>query len=150
LILMVCYNVPMDPVVPDPWFKRATLYHIYPLSFADSNGDGYGDLRGIIEHLDYLNHDEDDSLGVTAVWLSPIYKSPMADCGYDVSDHKAIDPRFGTMKDFDELLEKLHKRGVKLLMDYVPNHTSIQHPWFTESRSSLKNPKRDWYIWADG
>src|SRR4051812_16363725 len=139
----------MEPVVPDRWYRRATLYHIYPLSFADSNGDGFGDLRGIIDHLDYLNDGSADSLGVTAIWLSPVYLSPMADWGYDVGDHTAIDPRFGTMDDFDELLEKVHERGMKLLMDFVPNHTSVLHPWFTKSRSNRQNPKRDWYIWAD-
>ncbi len=122
---------------------------MYPLSFADSNGDGYGDIRGIIDHLDYLNNGNSDSLGITALWLSPIYLSPMADWGYDVADHTAIDPRFGTMADFDELLEKAHERGVKLLLDFVPNHTSELHKWFTQSRASQDNPKRDWYIWAD-
>ncbi|HVQ43536.1 MAG TPA: alpha-amylase family glycosyl hydrolase [Candidatus Saccharimonadia bacterium] len=138
----------MEPTPTDPWYRRATLYHIYPLSFADSNGDGYGDLRGIIDHLDYLNNGESDSLGVTAVWLSPVYLSPMADWGYDVADHQAIDPRFGTMADFEELLKKLHHRGIKLLMDYVPNHTSVLHRWFIQSRSSRDNPKRDWYVWS--
>jgi len=140
----------MEPGTGDLWYRKGTLYHLYPLSFSDSNGDGYGDIRGIIEHLDYLNDGAADSLGVNAVWLSPIYVSPMADWGYDVADHKAIDPRFGTMADFDELLAKVHARGMKLLMDFVPNHTSIIHSWFTESRSSRDNPKRDWYIWADG
>ena len=138
----------MEPILVDPWYRRATLYHIYPLSFADSNGDGFGDIRGIIDHLDYLNSAKADSLGVTAVWLSPIYLSPMADWGYDVANHTAVDPRFGTMADFDELLNKLHRRGMKLLMDFVPNHTSILHEWFTESRSGRSSPKRDWYIWA--
>ena len=139
----------MEPAPIDPWYRHATLYHIYPLSFADSSGDGYGDLRGIIDHLDYLNNGQSDSLGISALWLSPIYLSPMADWGYDVADHMAIDPRFGTMADFDELLTKLHERGVKLLLDFVPNHTSELHKWFIESRSSKTNPKRDWYIWAD-
>ncbi len=133
----------------DQWYRRATLYHIYPLSYADANGDGYGDIRGIIDHLDYLNDGTADSLGVTAIWLSPVYQSPMADWGYDVADHRAIDPRFGTMADFDELLAKLHERGVKLLMDFVPNHTSILHKWFVQSRASRQNAHRDWYIWAD-
>lgn len=139
----------MEQISEDEWYRKATLYHIYPLSFADSNGDGYGDIRGIIDHLDYLNNGKADSLGVTAVWLSPIYLSPMADWGYDVADHMAIDPRFGTMADFDELLKGIHSRGMKLLMDYVPNHTSVLHKWFIEARSSKDNPKRDWYIWAD-
>lgn len=133
----------------DPWYRRSTLYHIYPLSFADSNGDGYGDLRGIIDHLDYLNDGTAQSLGVTAVWLSPVYLSPMADWGYDVADYRQIDPRFGTMADFDELLAKLHQRGIKLLMDYVPNHTSVLHEWFKQSRRSRTDDRRDWYIWAD-
>lgn len=132
----------------EQWYRRATLYHIYPLSFADSNGDGFGDLRGIIDHLDYLKDKGHDSLGVNAIWLSPIYASPMADWGYDVTDHCAINPKFGTMADFDLLLKKVHRRGMKLLLDYVPNHTSTQHAWFSESRSSLDNPKRDWYIWS--
>jgi alpha-glucosidase len=140
----------MEQKLQDEWYREATLYHIYPLSFADSNGDGYGDIPGITQHLDYLNDGTADSLGVTAVWLSPIYQSPMADWGYDVADHQAIDPRFGTMADFEKLLAAMHKRGMKLLMDYVPNHTSVLHRWFIESRSSRDNPKRDWYIWADG
>lgn len=139
----------MEPLVKDLWYRKATLYHIYPLSFADSNGDGFGDLRGIIERLDYLNDGSAESLGISAVWLSPIYLSPMADWGYDVANHTQIDPRLGTMADFDELLSKFHERGIKLLMDFVPNHTSVLHEWFTESRSSKSNSKRDWYIWAD-
>jgi alpha-glucosidase len=139
----------MEEVTEDPWFRKAALYHIYPLSFADSNGDGYGDIRGIIDHLDYLNDGTAESLGITAVWLSPIYLSPMADWGYDVADHQAIDPRFGTMDDFDELLGELHRRGMKLLLDFVPNHTSILHRWFVESMASRDSAKRDWYIWAD-
>ncbi len=138
----------MDPTAEATWYRKTTLYHIYPLSFADSNGDGYGDLRGIIDHLDYLNNGKADSLGVAAIWLSPVYLSPMADWGYDVADHTAIDPRFGTMADFDELLAKVHRRGMKLLMDFVPNHTSVLHKWFIESRSGVDSPKRDWYIWA--
>lgn len=130
------------------WYQNAVLYHIYPLSFADANGDGYGDLRGIINHLDYLGG-ADESLGVGAVWLSPIYVSPMADWGYDVVDHKAIDPRFGTMADFEELLAAVHRRGMKLLLDYVPNHTSIEHQWFREARSARTSPKRNWYVWTD-
>src|SRR5262245_24212056 len=139
----------MEPNQSDPWYHSATLYHIYPLSFADSNGDGFGDLRGIVEHLGYLNDDTASSLGVGAIWLSPIYVSRMVDWGYDVVDHKAIDPRFGTMADFDALLTEVHRRGMKLLMDYVPNHTSDLHPWFVEARSSKTSSKRDWYIWSD-
>lgn len=132
-----------------PWYRHSVLYHVYPLSFADSNGDGYGDIPGIIDHLDYLQDGTAESLGVEALWLSPIYVSPMADWGYDITDHCAIDPRFGTMADFDRLLEEVHRRGMKLLMDYVPNHTSSLHQWFTESRATISSPKRDWYIWAD-
>ncbi len=127
------------------WWKEAVFYQVYPRSFKDTNGDGNGDLRGIIEKLDYL-HD----LGVNAVWMSPIYASPMADNGYDISDYYAINPMFGTTADFEELLKGLHSRGMKLMMDLVVNHTSIKHSWFAESRSSLDNPKRDWYIWRYG
>ena len=126
------------------WWQKGVIYQIYPRSFQDSNGDGVGDLRGIINRLDYLQW-----LGVQAVWLSPIFSSPMADFGYDISDYKGIHPLFGTMNDFDELLHHLHEHGIKLLLDLVPNHTSDQHPWFLESRSSRTNPKRDWYIWHD-
>ncbi len=126
------------------WWQRGVIYQIYPLSFADSNGDGYGDLPGIAGKLDYL-----EWLGVNALWISPIYPSPMADWGYDVSDYTGIHPWFGAMKDFDRLLRACHDRGMKLILDYVPNHSSDQHPWFLESRSSRDNPKRDWYIWRD-
>ncbi len=126
------------------WWQTGVIYQIYPLSFADSNGDGYGDLAGMISKLDYLKW-----LGVHAIWISPIYPSPLADYGYDVSDYRAIHPTLGTMEDFDRLLAGCHERGIKLLLDYVPNHTSDQHPWFLESRSSRNNPKRDWYIWQD-
>jgi alpha-glucosidase len=131
-----------------PWYRKGALYQIYPLSFADSSGDGYGDLRGIIDHLDYLAG-TDDSLGVAAVWLSPIFRSPLKDFGYDISDFRDIDPVFGTMKDFYELVAGVHKRGMKLLLDFVPNHTSDQHAWFREARISRSSSKRDWYIWAD-
>ncbi len=120
------------------------VYHIYPRSFKDANNDGIGDLGGIVEKLDYLRE-----LGVGAIWLSPIYKSPMADFGYDISDYCAIDPIFGSLKVFKKLVEEAHKRDLKIIMDYVPNHTSDRHPWFILSRSKLKNPKRDWYIWKD-
>ena len=126
------------------WWKRAVVYQIYPRSFQDSNGDGIGDLAGICRRLDYLV-----DLGVDALWVSPIYPSPMADFGYDVADYCGIDPIFGTMQDFDDLLEEVHRRGLRLILDFVPNHTSDQHPWFVESRSSRDNPKRDWYIWRD-
>lgn len=126
------------------WWKTGVIYQIYPRSFQDSDGDGVGDLRGIKRRLPYLRE-----LGVDAIWLSPIFVSPMADFGYDISDYTAIDPLFGTMADFDALLEAAHQHGLKLLLDLVPNHTSEQHPWFVESRSSRDNPKRDWYLWRD-
>ncbi len=121
------------------------IYQIYPLSFQDSNGDGQGDLPGITSRLDYL-----EWLGVDAVWLSPIYPSPMADCGYDVSNYTDVNPVFGTLADLDRLIAQAHRRGLRLLLDVVPNHTSDQHPWFQESRRSRDNPKRSWYIWKDG
>lgn len=126
------------------WWQQGILYQIYPRSFLDSNGDGIGDLPGITSKLDYLRW-----LGVDAIWLSPIYPSPMADFGYDISDYTDIDPRFGTLEDFDTLLRAAHNRGLKVLLDFVPNHTSDAHPWFVESRASRDNPKRDWYIWRD-
>ena len=126
------------------WWQTGVLYQIYPRSFQDSDGDGIGDLNGIRRRLDYLT-----DLGVNALWLSPIFVSPMCDFGYDIADHCAIDPIFGTLADFDALSADVHSRGMKLILDYVPNHTSDQHPWFRESRSSRSNPKRDWYIWRD-
>jgi oligo-1,6-glucosidase/alpha-glucosidase len=127
-----------------PWWERGVIYQIYPRSFQDSDGDGVGDLRGIEQRLDYLA-----GLGIDALWLSPIFPSPMADFGYDVADYCGIDPLFGTLGDFERLLEATHQRGLKLMLDLVPNHSSDQHPWFLESRSSRENPKRDWYIWRD-
>ena len=127
------------------WWKESVVYQIYPRSFCDSNGDSIGDLRGIIAKLDYLKE-----LGVDVVWLSPVYQSPNDDNGYDISDYRAIMAEFGTMADFDELLEQLHRRGIRLLMDLVVNHTSDEHPWFVESRQSKDNPYRDWYIWRPG
>jgi alpha-glucosidase len=126
------------------WWQKGAIYQIYPRSFQDSSGDGTGDLRGIAEQLDHLCW-----LGVDAIWLGPIFSSPMADFGYDVADYCGIDPIFGSMADFDRLLEACHRRGLKLLLDLVPNHTSAEHPWFLESRSSRDNPKRDWYLWRD-
>ncbi|MBM1174721.1 alpha-amylase family glycosyl hydrolase [Microvirga arabica] len=126
------------------WWKRGIVYQIYPRSFQDSNGDGIGDLNGIRQRLDYLSW-----LGVDAVWISPVFPSPMADFGYDVADYCGIDPIFGTLEDVDRLIEEAHARDLKLILDFVPNHTSDQHPWFQESRSSRENPKRDWYIWRD-
>ena len=131
------------------WWKHGTVYQIYPRSFADSNDDGVGDLQGVIDHLDYLNDGTPDSLGVDAIWLSPIYPSPMADFGYDVADYCDIDPLFGDLATFDRLVAEAHRRGMKIIIDWVPNHSSDQHPWFIESRSSRDNPKRDWYIWRD-
>jgi oligo-1,6-glucosidase len=128
--------------VSDKWWQSAVVYQVYPRSFADSDGDGVGDLRGIIQHLDHL-----EALGVDVVWLSPIYASPHDDNGYDISDYRAIDPLFGTFDDLDELLAGLHARGMKLVMDLVVNHTSDEHPWFVESASGLESPKRDWYWW---
>src|ERR1700759_2155281 len=126
------------------WWQDGIIYQIYPRSYQDTNGDGVGDLRGVINRLDYLK-----SLGVKAIWLSPIYPSPMADFGYDISDYTGIWPSFGSMADFDELLQQIHAAGMKLILALVPNHTSDQHPWFLESRKSRNNPKRDWYIWRD-
>ncbi|HMV43682.1 MAG TPA: alpha-glucosidase [Leptospiraceae bacterium] len=130
------------------WWKEAVIYQIYPRSFYDSNGDGIGDLQGIIDKLDYLNGTT-NSLGIDAIWLSPIYPSPMVDFGYDISDYEDIDPVFGDLKTFKKLLKEAHKRNIKIIMDLVINHTSDQHPWFIESRSSRKSKKRDWYIWHD-
>jgi alpha-glucosidase len=131
--------------MPDaPWWRSAVVYQIYPRSFADSDGDGIGDLEGIRRRLDHLAW-----LGVDAVWLSPIYRSPMADFGYDVADYRDIDPVFGTLEDFDRLLAEAHERDIRVILDWVPNHTSDQHPWFLQSRASRDNPKRDWYVWRD-
>jgi alpha-glucosidase len=126
------------------WWQRGVVYQIYPRSFMDASGDGVGDLRGIVNRLGYL-----EWLGADAVWISPFYPSPMADFGYDVSDHTDVHPMFGTLSDFDELLEGAHRRGIRVIVDYVPNHTSDEHPWFVESRSSRENPRRDWYLWRD-
>lgn len=131
--------------MPDrTWWKRGVIYQIYPRSFQDSNGDGVGDLEGIRSRLDYLVW-----LGVDAVWISPFYPSPMADFGYDISDYCDIHPLFGTLADFDRLLADAHRKGLKVILDFVPNHTSDRHPWFLESRSARSSGKRDWYIWRD-
>ena len=127
------------------WWQTGVVYQIYPRSYQDSNGDGVGDLAGIIQRLGYLS----ETLGVDAIWLSPIYPSPMHDFGYDVADYCDIHPLFGTLADFDRLLAETHQRGMKLILDLVPNHTSDEHAWFVESRDSRDNPKRDWYIWRD-
>jgi alpha-glucosidase len=126
------------------WWQTAVIYQIYPRSFQDSNGDGIGDLAGIKRRLSYLAE-----LGVEAIWISPIYPSPMADFGYDISDYTSIDPVFGTLAEFDFLLAEAHRREIKVILDLVPNHTSDQHPWFIESRASRHSPKRNWYIWRD-
>jgi alpha-glucosidase len=126
------------------WWQKAVIYQIYPRSFQDSDGDGVGDLKGILRRVDYL-----EWLGVDAVWISPIYPSPMADFGYDVADYVDIDPLFGRLEDFDRLVEALHARGIRLILDLVPNHTSDRHLWFREAQSSRQSPKRDWYIWRD-
>lgn len=131
------------------WWQSAVVYQIYPRSFMDSNGDGVGDLNGVIRRLDYLNDGTQKSLGVDAIWLSPIYPSPMADFGYDVLDYCDIHPMFGDLATFDRLVAEAHRRGMKVIIDYVPNHTSERHPWFIESRRNRINPKRDWYIWRD-
>jgi len=128
-----------------PWWKHAVIYEIYPRSFQDSNGDGVGDINGITSRLDYLR-----DLGIGAIWITPMYPSPLVDFGYDVSDYTAIDSLYGTLADFDRLISEARKRNIRVIMDFVPNHTSDQHPWFKESRSSRTNPKRDWYIWRDG
>jgi alpha-glucosidase len=133
------------PSVSHKWWKESVVYQIYPRSFKDSNGDGVGDLRGVIEKLDYLK-----DLGINVIWLCPMFKSPQDDNGYDISDYQDIHHEFGTMADFDLLLKESHARGIKVILDLVVNHTSDEHPWFLESRSSKDNPKRDWYIWRDG
>ena len=127
------------------WWKEAVIYQIYPRSFMDSNGDGIGDLQGIVSRLDYLKY-----LGIDVIWLSPVYQSPNDDNGYDISDYQAIMDEFGTMEDFDELLAKAHDRGIRIVMDLVVNHTSDEHKWFLESKKSKDNPYRDYYIWREG
>jgi alpha-glucosidase len=130
---------------PEPrWWQTGVVYEIYPRSFADANGDGTGDLAGITGRLDYLKW-----LGVDAIWIAPFYPSPMADFGYDVADYTDVDPLFGSISDFDHLVTEAHRRGIRVVVDYVPNHTSDRHPWFIESRSSRTSPKRDWYTWRD-
>ena len=126
------------------WWQQAVIYEIYPRSFQDSDGDGVGDLEGILARVDYLQW-----LGIEAVWISPIYPSPMADFGYDVADYVDIDPLFGRLEDFDRLVEALHAKKIRLILDLVPNHTSDRHPWFLEARASRASPRRDWYLWRD-
>ena len=140
---------PVDAVAAVPptpmWWQRGVVYQIYPRSFADSNGDGLGDLRGIIGKVDYLAW-----LGIEAVWMSPMYPTPDADLGYDISDYVDVDHRLGTLADLDKLVAALHERDIRLILDLVPNHTSDQHPWFAESRSGPESPRHDWYVWRDG
>jgi alpha-glucosidase len=126
------------------WWQRGIIYQIYPRSFQDSNADGIGDLTGILRRLDHLQW-----LGITAVWISPFYPSPMADFGYDIAEYRDIDPMFGTLCDFDRLVAALNTRGLKLILDFVPNHTSNAHPWFENSRSALTSEKRNWYVWHE-
>lgn len=128
-----------------PWWQQTVIYQIYPRSFYDSNGDGIGDLQGIIQKLDYLK-----DLGVETIWFSPFYASPQADFGYDISDYRSIAPEYGTMADAEQLIQEIHSRGMKIVLDMVMNHTSDQHEWFQQSKSSRNNPKSDWYIWKDG
>ncbi|RFU19571.1 alpha-amylase family glycosyl hydrolase [Geodermatophilus marinus] len=128
-----------------PWWQRGAIYQVYPRSFADGNGDGIGDLQGLRTHLDHLS-----ALHVAAVWLSPVFRSPMADFGYDVADFCDVDPHFGTLDELDRLIADCHDRGIRVVLDWVPNHSSDQHPWFLASRSSRDDPKRDWYVWRDG
>ena len=127
-----------------PWWQQGVIYQIYPRSFQDTDGDGIGDLNGVERRLEYLA-----GLGIDAIWISPVYPSPMVDFGYDVADYCAIDPLFGTLADFDRLLAAVHARGLRVILDFVPNHSSDQHAWFLESRASRNNPKRDWFLWRD-
>ena len=126
------------------WWQDTVIYEVYPRSFKDSNGDGIGDLNGITSRLDYLQN-----LGVNAIWITPCFPSPQVDFGYDVSDYENIDPMYGTLADFDRLVAEAKKRDIRVVLDFVPNHTSDQHPWFIDSRSSRTSAHRDWYIWRD-
>ena len=135
----------MAKIAETYWWQRGVIYQVYPRSFMDSNGDGIGDLAGITSRLDYLA----ETLGIDALWLSPFYPSPMADFGYDVMDYVGVDPIFGDLAAFDELVRQAHQRDLKIIIDFVPNHTSDQHPWFVEARTSRSSPQRDWYVWAD-
>src|SRR4051812_47754277 len=126
------------------WWQRGIIYQAYPRSFMDANGDGVGDLAGVLSRLDYLKW-----LGVDALWLSPIYPSPMKDFGYDVADYTGVDPLFGTLEEFDRLVQAAHARNLKLILDFVPNHSSEEHAWFRAARRSRDDPKRDWYLWRD-
>ncbi len=139
-------SVVQKPRFGDDWWRRGVIYQIYPRSFADSNGDGVGDLVGIIDHLDHLGP---DGLGIDAIWLSPIYPSPGVDLGYDVSDHERVDPLFGSEEDFDRLVDGAHRRGIRVVLDLVMNHTSDAHRWFESSSASRTGPEADWYLWRD-
>jgi alpha-glucosidase len=143
--LPVLAQQPAAAPAADAWWKHAVIYEVYPRSFQDSDGDGKGDIKGIESRLSYLK-----DLGIDAIWITPMYPSPQIDFGYDIADYQAIDPQYGTMGDLDTLLKSAKSMGIRVIMDIVLNHTSDQHPWFKESRSSLHNPKRDWYIWRDG
>ncbi len=146
LLLAIPLSAQSKPTTPPhPWWQQAVFYEIYPRSFSDSNGDGIGDLQGITAHLDYLKQ-----LGVDAIWITPCFPSPQVDFGYDVSDYENIDPMYGTLQDFDRLQAEAKQRGIRIILDFVVNHTSDQHPWFKDSRSSRSSAKRDWYIWRDG
>ena len=127
------------------WWQTGVVYQVYPRSFKDTTGNGVGDLQGIIDKMDYLS----DTLRVDAIWISPFYPSPMADFGYDVSDYRGVHPMFGDLSTFDRLVARAHDAGLKVIVDFVLNHSSDQHPWFIESRNSLENPRRDWYVWRD-
>ncbi|MGB7758610.1 MAG: alpha-glucosidase [Bryobacteraceae bacterium] len=143
-LVVACAQVAFAAEPATEWWQNAVIYEIYPRSFADSNGDGIGDLNGITQHLDYLQE-----LGVDAIWITPFYPSPQVDFGYDISDYQAIDPQYGTLVDFDRLVAEAKKRDIRVITDMVLNHTSDRHPWFVESRSSRTNPKADWYMWHD-
>jgi hypothetical protein len=142
---MMAKALPAGPTAARAWWREAVFYQVYPRSFADANGDGIGDLAGLTERLDYLV-----DLGIDAVWLSPHYPSPLRDLGYDISDFRGVDPAYGTIDDIVRLLEGAHRRGIRVVLDLVLNHTSDQHPWFVESRASAKSPRRDWYLWRPG
>src|SRR5262245_51568463 len=131
------------------WWKHGVIYQIYPRSFQDSDGDGIGDLQGVIDRLDYLNDGTPHSMGVDAVWFSATYPSRMADFGYDVADYEGVHPDFGDLATMERLIGEAHKRGIRIILDFVPNHSSSENAWFLESRSSRENPRRDWYIWRD-
>ena len=135
----------IDKTSFEKWWQNAVIYQLYPRSFQDSNGDGIGDLQGIISRLDYLG-----TLGVDAIWLSPVCRSPQDDNGYDISDYQDIDPMFGTLKDMEELISEAGKRGIRIIMDLVLNHTSDEHPWFVEAKSGRENPYHDYYVWRTG